>query len=84
LAHGNGNEPIEEVLKQKGIELHSLIIKVLSDEEHDKINEINTNIEAKPVKIYKQCGNKKVLWGSMRRLLNHDTKDQSKRWIDDR
>jgi hypothetical protein len=82
-AHGNRNEPIEEVMKQKRIKLRSLIIKVLSDEERNKINEINTNIEAKPVKIYRQFGNKKVCWGSMRKLLNRDTKDQSKLWIDD-
>jgi Ulp1 family protease len=71
-------------MKQKGIKLHSLIIKVLSDEERNKINEIKTNIEAKPVKIYRQFGTEKVLWDSMRRLLNPDTKDhQSQRWIVD-
>ncbi len=81
LAHGNGNESIEEVMKQKGIKLRSLITEEFSDEEHNKINEINTNIEAKPLEIYRQCGNKKITWGSMQTLLNHDTKDQSKRWI---
>jgi hypothetical protein len=83
-AHGNGNESIEEVMKQKGIELCSLITEELSDEELNKINEIKTNIEAKPLEIYRQCGNKKVTWGSMQTLLNHDTKDQSKRWITDK
>ena len=69
-------------MKQKGIELRSLIIKVLSDEERNNIIEIKTNIEAKPVKIYRHCGTVKVSWGSMRRLLQSDTKDQSKRWTD--
>ncbi len=69
-------------MKQKGIELHSLIIKVLSDEERNKINKIKTNIEAKPVKIYRHCGTIKVSWDSMQTLLQSDTKDQSKRWID--
>jgi hypothetical protein len=66
-------------MKQKGIELRSLITEELSDEERNKINKINTNIEAKPLKIYRQCGNEKVTWGSMQTLLNRDTKDQSKR-----
>jgi hypothetical protein len=70
-------------MKQKGIELRSLIIKVLSDEECNKINEIKRNIEAKPVEIYRHCGTKKVSWGSMQTLLQSDTTDQSKRWIDD-
>jgi hypothetical protein len=56
--------------------LHSLIIKVLSDEKRNKINQIKTNIEAKPDKIYRHCGTKKVSWGSMQRLLQSDTKDQ--------
>jgi hypothetical protein len=80
-AHGNGNEHIEKVMKQKGIKLHSLIFEDLSGEELNKINEIETNIEATPSKIYRQCGNEKVSWGSMQTLLNCDTKDQSKRWI---
>jgi hypothetical protein len=59
------------------------MIEVLSDEERHKINEIKTNIEAMPLEICRQFGTKKVLWDSMRRLLNPDTKDhQSKRWID--
>ncbi len=78
-AHGNKNEHIEQVMKQKGIELRSLIIKVLSDEECNKNNEIKTNIEAKPVKIYRHCGTVKVSWDSMRRPLKSDTKDQSKK-----
>jgi hypothetical protein len=32
MAHGNKNEHIEEVMNQKGVKLHSLIIKPLSDE----------------------------------------------------
>ncbi len=64
-------------MKQKGIKLHSLIIKVLSDEERNKINQIKTNIEAKPGEIYRHCGTEKVSWGSMQRLLQSDTKDQS-------
>jgi hypothetical protein len=84
LAHGNKNQHIEEVMKQKGIKLRSLIIKVLSDEERNKINQIKTNIEAKPSEIYRLCGTKKVSCDSMRRLLNSDTKDQSKRWINDK
>jgi hypothetical protein len=51
LAHGNKNEHIEEVLKQKGVKLHSLIIKPLSDEERNKINQIIKNKEAKPGEI---------------------------------
>jgi hypothetical protein len=83
-AHGNGNEHIEEVMKQKGIKLRSLIIEDLSGEELNKINEIKSNIEALPSKTYRQFGTKMILWDSMRRLLNPDTKDhQSKRWIDD-
>jgi hypothetical protein len=39
-AYGNKNEHIEEVMNQKGVELRSLIIKPLSDEEHNKINQI--------------------------------------------
>ena len=50
-AHGNENEHIEEDMKQKGIELHSLIIKPLSDEECNKINQIIKNKEAKPGEI---------------------------------
>ena len=42
-AHGNKNEHIEQDMKQKGIELHSLIIEPLSDEEHNKINQIIKN-----------------------------------------
>jgi hypothetical protein len=74
---------IEEAMKQKGIKLHSLITEELSDEERNKINEINKNIEAKPLEIYRQCGNEKITWGSMQTLLNRDTKNQSKRWITD-
>ncbi len=84
MAHGNGNESIEEVMKQNGIKLRSLITEELSDEERNKINEINTNIEGKPLKIYSQCGNEKVTWGSMQTLRNRDTKNQSKRWITDK
>jgi hypothetical protein len=47
-AHGNKNEHIEEVMKQKGIELRSLIIEPLSDEERNKINQIIKSKEAKP------------------------------------
>jgi hypothetical protein len=42
-AHGNKNEHIEEVMNQKGVELRSLITKPLSDEEHNKINQIIKN-----------------------------------------
>jgi hypothetical protein len=66
-------------MKQKGIKLRSLITEELSDKEHNKINEINTNIEGKPLKIYSQCGNKKVTWGSMQTLLNRDTKKPIKK-----
>ena len=66
-------------MKQKGIKLRSLIIEPLSDEEHNKINQIIKNKEAKSGEIYIHYGNKKVSWGSMRRLLNLDTKVQSKR-----
>ncbi len=61
-----------------------MIIKVLSDEERNKFNQIKTNIEAKPDEIYRHCETKKVSWGSMQRLLQSDTKDQSKRWINDK
>jgi hypothetical protein len=61
LAHKNGNEHIEEVMKQKGIKLHLLIIEVLSDGELNKINEIKTNIEATPLETYRQFGTKKWL-----------------------
>ncbi len=83
MAHGNKNEHIEEVLNQKGVELHSLIIKPLSDEEHNKIDKIIKNKGAKPGEIYIHYENEEVSWGSMRRLLNHDTKVHSKRWIND-
>ncbi len=79
--HGNKNEDIEEVMNQKGVKLRSLIIKPLSDEEHNKINQIKKNKEAKPGEIYRHYENEGVSWGSMRRLLNRDTKAQSKRWI---
>jgi hypothetical protein len=68
-------------MNQKGVELRSLIIKPLSDEERNKINQIIKNKEAKPEEIYIHYENKEVSWGSMRRLLNRDTKAQSKRWI---
>ena len=68
-------------MKQKGIKLHSLIFEDLSGEELNKINQIKANKEAKPDEIYRHCGTKKVSWDSMRRLLKSDTKDQSKRWI---
>ncbi len=84
LAHGNKNEHIEEDMKQKGIELHSLIIEPLSDEERNKINQIIKNKEAKSGEIHIHYGNKKVSWGSMRRLLKSDTKNHPKRWIDDK
>jgi hypothetical protein len=82
LAHGNENEHIEEDMKQKGIKLHSLIIEPLSDEEHNKINQIIKNKEAKSGEIYIHYGHEKVSWGSMRRLLKSDTKNHPKRWID--
>jgi hypothetical protein len=43
LAHGNKNEHIEEDMKQKGIKLRSLMIEPLSDEKHNKINQIIKN-----------------------------------------
>jgi hypothetical protein len=82
-AYGNENEHIQEVMNQKGIELCSLINKPLSDEERNKINQIIKNKEAKPGEIYIHYENKEVSWGSLQRLLNHDTKVQSKRWIHD-
>ncbi len=82
-AHGNKNEHIEEVMKQKGIELRSLIIQPLSDEERNKTNLIEKNIERKPEEIYRHYDTGRVSWGSMRRLLKSDTKDQSKRWINE-
>ncbi len=82
-AHGNKNEHIEQDMKQKGIELHSLIIEPLSDEEHNKINQIIKNKEAKSGEVYIHYGNKKVSWGSMWKLLQSDTKNHPKRWIDD-
>ncbi len=81
-AHGNKNEHIEEDMKQKGIELHSLIIETLSDEERNKINQIIKNKEVKSGERYIHYGNKKVSWGSMQRLLKSDTKNHPKRWID--
>jgi hypothetical protein len=78
-AHGNKNEHIEEVMSQKGNKLCSLIIQPLSDEEHNKINQIIKNKEAKSGEIYIHYGNEKVSWGSMQRLLKSDTKDQSKK-----
>jgi Ulp1 family protease len=81
LAHGNENKHIEEVMNQKGVKLHLLIIKPLSDEECNKINQIIRNKEAKSGEICIHYENKEVSWGSMRRLLNRDTKTQSKRWI---
>jgi hypothetical protein len=64
-AHGNKNEHIEEDMKQKGIEVRSLIIEPLSDEQRNKINQIIKNREAKSGEIYIHYGNKKVSWGSM-------------------
>jgi hypothetical protein len=60
LAHGNKNEHIEEVMKQKGIKLRSLMIEPLSDEERNKINQIIKNKEAKSGEIYIHYGNEKV------------------------
>ena len=77
-AHGNKNEHIEEDMKQKGIELRSLIIEPLSDEECNKISQIIKNKEAKSGEIYIHSGNEKVSWGSMRRLLKSDTKNHPK------
>jgi Ulp1 family protease len=71
-------------MKQKGIELCSLIIEPLSDEEHNKIIQVIKNKEAKSGDIYIHYGNEKVSWGSMRRLLTSDTKNHPKRWIDDK
>jgi Ulp1 family protease len=71
-------------MNQKGVELPSLIIKPLSDEEHNKINQIIKNKEAKPGEIYIHYENEEVSWGSMRRLLNRDLKAQSKIWINDK
>jgi hypothetical protein len=51
-AQRNKNKRIEEVMKQKGIKLRSLIIPPLSDEERNKINQIEKNIESKPEEIY--------------------------------
>ncbi len=66
-------------MNQKGIDLRSLINKPLSDEDSNKFNQIIKNIEAKPGEIYIHFENKEVSWGSMQRLLNLDTKVQSKR-----
>jgi hypothetical protein len=79
LAHGNENEHIEEVMNQKGIELCSLINEPLSDEDSKKFKQIIKNKEAKPGEIYIHYENKEFSWDSMRRLLNLDTKVQSKR-----
>jgi hypothetical protein len=79
LAHGNKNEHIEEAKNQKGIDLRSLINKPLSDEDSNKFNQIIKNKEAKPGEVYIHFENKEVSWGSMQRLLNLDTKVQSKR-----
>ncbi len=68
-AHGNKNEYIEEDMKQKGIKLRSLIIEPFFDEERNKTNQIIKNKEAKSGEVYIHYGNKKVSWGSMRRLL---------------
>ena len=62
LAHGNKNEHIEEVMKQKGIELRSLISKPLSDEERNKIIQIINNKKAKPGEIYRRYENDEVSW----------------------
>ncbi len=83
-AHGNENEHIEEDMKRKGIELRSLIIEPLSDEECNKISQIIKNKEAKSGEIYIHSGNEKVSWGSMQRLLKNDTKNHPKRWIDNK
>jgi hypothetical protein len=61
-------------MNQKGIKLCSLINKPLSDEDSNKINQIIKNKESKPGEIYIHYENKEVSWGSMRRLLNLDTK----------
>jgi hypothetical protein len=52
LAHGNENEHIEEVMNQKGNKLRDLIIKPLSDEDSNKINQIIKNNEATPGEVY--------------------------------
>ncbi len=44
-----------------------------------KLIKVIKNKEAKPGEIYIHYENKEVSWGSMRRLLNLDTKVQSKR-----
>jgi hypothetical protein len=80
-AHGNKNEHIEGVMNQNRVELRSLIIKPLSNEERNIIDQIIKNKEAKPGEIYIYYENEEVSWGSMQRLLNRDTKAQSKRWI---
>jgi hypothetical protein len=50
-------------MKQKGIELRSLIIEPLSDEEHNKINHIIKNKEAKSGEVYIHYGNEKGFMG---------------------
>jgi Ulp1 family protease len=70
-------------MNQKRNKLRDLINKFLSDEEHNKINQIIKSKEAKSGEIYIHYENEEVSWGSMRRLLNRDTKVQSKRWIND-
>jgi Ulp1 family protease len=62
-----------------------LISKPLSDEDSSKINQIIINKESKTGDIYIYYENKKVSWGSMRRLLNLDTTEKvlTKRWIND-
>jgi hypothetical protein len=86
LAHGNENEHIEEVMNQKGNKLRKLINKPLSDEDSNKINQIIKNKEVKSGEMYIHYNNKKVSWGSMRRLLSLDTteKNLAKRWINNK
>jgi Ulp1 family protease len=71
-------------MNQKGNTLRSLIIKPLSDEKRNTINQIKKIKEANVGEIFIHYGTKKVSWGSTRRLLKSDTKDQSRRWINDK
>jgi hypothetical protein len=65
------------------INLNLLINEPLSDKYSNKTNQIIKNKEAKPGDKYIYYENKKVSWGSMRRLLNLDTTEKAltKRWI---
>ena len=70
-------------MKQKGIELGSLISKPLSDDQRNIIIQIINNKKAKPGEIYRCYENKKVSWGSMWRLLKHETNSFTKTQIND-